>query len=184
MTTDKVLHGKDIFLRQIELSDCTEKYVDWLNDPEVNQYLETKWAVQDMESIRRFVQEQRENQHSYLLAIVRASSYEHIGNIKIGPIHPHYHHADISYFIGEKQYWGRGYTTEAIRLICEFGFRELGLNRIEAGAYELAAGSWRALEKNGFRREGVFRKSIFFQGRYIDGFWYGKLRDEMKQVDH
>ena len=70
MTTETIKTGKIVSLRQIEMKDCTYQYVGWLNDSEVNRYLETKWFRQDMESIKAFVKAQRENNHSILFAIV------------------------------------------------------------------------------------------------------------------
>lgn len=180
MVTEKVLLGESIILRQIELDDCTISYVKWLNDPEVVQYLETKWAKQNLETIRDFVDGQRRNNHSFLFAIVSKENNMHIGNIKIGPVNVHHKHADISYFIGNKTYWNKGIATEAVRLICGFGFQELGLNKVEAGAYETAAASWRALEKNGFKREGTLREQAYLDGKYIGVFRYGLLKNEWK----
>lgn len=175
MITKKILRGGVVTLRQIELEDCNENYVKWLNDPEVNQYLETRWIRQNLEEIKEFVIFQRENDHSILFAIIYNPTNQHIGNIKIGPINPHYKYAAISYFIGEKRLWGKGCATEAIRLISEFGFRELGLHRIEAGAYEEAIGSQSALEKNGFNKEAVFRDKAILHGKYIDVFEYSLI---------
>lgn len=59
MIIDSVCIGDSIMLRQIELADCTERYVLWLNDFEVNQYLETKWIKQDQKRVLQFVEEQR-----------------------------------------------------------------------------------------------------------------------------
>ena len=179
MITQKIVGG-GLILRQIELNDCKDRYVEWLNDPEVNQYMETKWSAQNRETIRAFVQSQRENNHSILFAIVVKETGQHIGNIKIGPIHPHYRHADISYYIGEKTWWGKGCATQAIRLVCQFGFQELGLHRIEAGTYACARGSQRALEKNGFQREGVFREQVCFDGNWTDIYRYALLESEEK----
>ena len=177
MITDKILTGEKVYLRQISVKDCTDKYVKWLNDPEVNQYLETKWSEQNIESIRAFVESQRKNNHSVLFAIVCRKNNEHIGNVKIGAVHPHYNHADISYFIGEKEYWHKGLATEAISLVCQFGFEQLSLHRIEAGTYDCAEGSWHALEKCGFKREGTFREQVYFMGRYINVYRYGLLKE-------
>ncbi len=181
MITEEKLYGNQIYLRQIELSDCDSSYVAWLNDPEVNQYLETKWSEQNAETIRAFVDSQRKNDNSILFAIVLKSKDQHIGNIKIGPIHPHYHHADISYFIGEKEYWHKGIATEAIRLVCKYGFEKLGLHRIEAGAYDCAIGSWKGLEKSGFKREGVFKEQVYFNESYINVYRYGILSSEYSE---
>lgn len=183
MITEKVLCRKEygrIRLRQSEMSDCTPVYVGWLNDPEVNRYLETRWSRQSLESIQDFVYLQRENSHSILFAIEEAEGNRHIGNIKIGPIDWNNLCADISYFIGEKDCWNRGIATEAIALVCRYGFEELGLRRIEAGAYAGAAGSWRALEKNGFVREGIFRERGNLCGEFMDVYRYGILKPEYK----
>ncbi len=182
MITSKILEGKTIYLRQVEERDCTDNYVAWLNNHDVNQHLETKWSEQNLESIKSFVKDQRENAHSYLFAIICKENDTHIGNIKIGPIHSHDHHADISYFIGDVNYWNKGIATEAIALICKFGFDDLALHRIEAGTYSCAIGSWKALEKCGFKREGIFREQVFFNGKYIDMYRYGLLGSELNEA--
>ena len=153
-----------------------------MNDPEVNQYLETRWDEQTLETVQEFVRFQRENNHSVLFAIRLSSDDRHIGNIKIGPINFHYNHADISYFIGEKDLWNKGIATQAINMVCDFGFHELNLHRIEAGAYEKAVGSWKALERNGFLREGVFRKQVMSGNEYMDSYHYGLLKSEYRKI--
>lgn len=179
MIINKIIGGGGyIYLRSIDLNDCTERYVEWLNDPDITRYLETRWYDQNLDSIKEFVKSQIENKNSYLFAIIKTDTNQHIGNIKLGPINQHHNHADISYFIGEKTLWQKGIATEAVRLICEFGFEELKLHRIEAGTYSTAIGSWHILEKVGFKREGVFRNQVMSEGNYIDVFRYGILKDE------
>ena len=115
-----------------------------------------------------------------MFAIILNSINRHIGNIKIGPINSHHHHADISYFIGEKEFWNKGIATECINLVSGFGLSELNLHRVEAGTYATAIGSWKALEKNGFTREGVFRKQVKSGDDYVDVYRYGLLNFEYK----
>lgn len=162
------------------MEDCNSSYVNWLNDPDVNQYMETKWSEQTIESIKQFVEVQRSSTDSVLFAIINNETGYHIGNIKIGPIHPHYKHADISYFIGDKTCWNKGLATEAVKLVCQFGFEELGLHRIEAGAYDVAKGSQAVLLKNGFHREAVFKEQVFFEGRWIDIYRYALLETDLQ----
>lgn len=107
MITNEVLQGGRVNLRQLELADCGSHYLAWLNDPDINRYMETKWSIWDPESIRKFVEIQRQSSHSVLFAVIERLSGKHIGNLKIGPVHPHYRHADISYFIGDKKCMGR-----------------------------------------------------------------------------
>lgn len=63
-------------------------------------------------------------------------------------------------------------------MICKFGFEELDLNRVEAGVYETAIASWKALEKNGFKKEGTFREQVYLDGKYIAVYRYGLLKNE------
>lgn len=179
MKSFTVLEGKKVFLRDIDINDCTETYLSWLNDPEVNQYLETKWHEQTIDSIKAFVQSVIDSDNSMLFAIIDKETDYHIGNIKIGPIHSHYKHADISYFIGNKKMWGSGRATEAIKLVCKYGFDVLELHRIEAGTYDCAIGSQKVLEKNFFKREAIYREQVYYKNRYIDIFRYGLLKKDI-----
>ncbi len=181
MIYDEVLKGKNITLRMVELSDCNKNYYDWLNDKETNQYMETRWSEQSIESIKDFVTSIRNSNHSYLFAIIYDG--QHVGNIKIGPIHPIYKHADVSYFIGNKNVWGRGIATEAIILATKFAFEVLKLNKLQAGAFEQNVGSQKALLKAGYKQEGIFRKKVFLTSpeNYCDIYEYGILSSEYKK---
>lgn len=178
MKYDGQIIGKNIILRTLELADCQEYYINWLNDNETNQYLESRWSKHDISSVKNFVASINNSEHSYIFAIIQGT--KHIGNIKIGPIDYLYKFADIGYLIGEKSCWGKGYATEAIGLILEFAFETLKLHRVEAGAYEQNIGSQKALLKNGFIQEGVFRKRKFLKTHdmYCDSYKYSVLKEE------
>lgn len=177
----KNLVGEKISLRLLEISDCQKYYLDWLNDKEVNQYLETRWQEQSLDSIKDFVATIRESSHSYLFAIIYEG--KHVGNIKMGPIHPIYKHADISYFIGDKNVWGKGVATEAVSLIIYFAFKVLKLNRLQAGAFEQNVGSQKVLLKCGFKREAIYRKKVFLtlNDVYCDIYEYSILKSEYEE---
>jgi RimJ/RimL family protein N-acetyltransferase len=177
-----VVNGDSVALRLVELEDCTAKYLGWLSDPEVNRYLETRWSEQTMSSIKDFVRARLASADSYLFAILERSSGVHIGNIKLGPIDPHHSCAELSYFIGERSCWGKGLATEAIGLVVDFGFRSLGLNRIQAGVYESNQGSVKALERNGFRAEGCWRSQLRSGDAWEDHLWFGLLRREWQAM--
>lgn len=170
-----------IAIRPIALTDVSERYVAWLEDPEINQFLETRWSKQSLDSVREFVAGMVENESSYLFAIVRREDGVHIGNIKSGPILTHHLCADVSYFIGDRQEWGKGHATDAIRLVTRVSFERLGLHRVQAGVYETNRGSCRALEKAGYTYEGSFRKQLRSGDRWEDHLFYGALRDEWKE---
>ena len=173
----EVLAGERISLRLVGLADCTERYVAWLADPEVNRFLETRWSEQTLESIRDFVGGMLASADSYLFAIVENASALHIGNIKIGPIHSRHSYADVSYFIGERNAWGKGYGTDAVRGVTKFGFERLGLNRCQAGVYASNVGSIRVLEKAGYALEGSLKRQLRSDSGFQDHLYFGALRD-------
>lgn len=184
MIYNEILKGKNIYLRMLELEDCRQYYVDWMNDKEVNQYLESRWEKQTLSTIQTFVKSIRESSHSYMFAIIFQD--KHVGNIKLGPIHPIYKYADIGYIIGDKTVWGHGIATEAIKLITNFGFDVLKLNRLQAGCFEQNIGSQCVLHKNNYNRECISRKKAFLTSgsEYCDLWQYAILREEWnKQED-
>lgn len=172
----QILNGKKIFLRLVTLEDCKQEYLNWLNDPEVNRYLETRWHKQTLSSVQEFVLSMLEDPDNYLFAINHSVRNHHIGNIKLGPINHNHSYADISYFIGEKNEWGKGYASEAIHLVSEFGFNRLNLHRLQAGLYRGNIASASALVKAGFQQDGCFKKQLRGSEGWEDHIWYCKIQ--------
>ncbi|MDA8692522.1 GNAT family N-acetyltransferase [Saprospiraceae bacterium] len=85
--------------------------------------------------------------------------------------------AEIGYWVGE-EYWGRGIATKAIGLITHYGFEKLNLERIHTGVYDFNIASMKALGKNGYQKEGVFRNSVIKNGNICDEHRYAKLRSD------
>lgn len=172
LTPRDVIMGESIYLRLLLLSDCTPRYLNWLSDKDINRYLETRWTPQTLETITSFVGILLEDPDNYLFAIIEKKTNQHIGNIKVGPINPYHRYADVSYFIGEKRFWGKGYATEAIKLIKFFSFDTLGLNCLQAGVYENNVASSRALKRAGFVQEAILKKRLLLDSIWEDLHFY------------
>ena len=80
----------------------------------------------------------------------------------------------IGYWLGEA-FWGRGIMTAAVRAISDHAFSPLGFARIETPVFAWNPASMRVLEKCGYVREGVLRRSVFKDGELIDSVLYAKL---------
>lgn len=163
-----------LLLRPVAETDLTATYVGWLNDPAVNAYLETRFERQTLESVRAYWQAHGHDPASPWWAICRRDqeAERHIGNIKLGPIHPIHLRADISLFIGDRHSWGQGLATEAIAVVRDWAFEQRGLHKLSAGLYAENAGSRRAFEKCGFVLEGTLRGEAL----NADGSWTDVLR--------
>lgn len=171
-----ILFTDQLMLRQLNREDLTAEYVSWMNDPEVNQFLETRFLPQTYESIVDYWDNHRDDTGSPWFAMVSRHNKKHIGNIKLGPINRNHQTADISLFIGDKNSWGKGYATQAIILLSEWAFSTLNLRKLKAGVYSGNYGSRRAFEKAGFDLEATLRKDVFYKGEYIDVWQFSKTR--------
>lgn len=169
----------DIVIRDISLDDCNEEYLAWLNNPNVNMFLETRFVKQNIDTIKEFVKSQIESNNSYLFAITVKSDngYKHVGNIKIGSINQYHHYSEISYFIGDVNYHGKGIATIAVKLVSDYGFKKLGIHRIQASFYEQNIASKEVLEKAGFVYEGKWHERNIspISNEYCDVLIYYKL---------
>ncbi len=83
--------------------------------------------------------------------------------------------ANFGYWLGEP-YWGRGIMTAAVRATASYALEQLDLMRLESPVFEWNPASMRVLEKCGFQREGVLRKSISKDGQIIDAVLYARIR--------
>ena len=145
----------DVSLFVLTADHVSDAYVGWLNDPVVNQYLESRFATHDLASTRSFVDYVYASPDSLLLGIRSEQAGGHVGNIKIGPINRYHQTGEIGILIGEKRAWGKGIATAAIRLICDVARNDLALHKVTAGCYATNVGSRKAFEKAGFTVEGV-----------------------------
>lgn len=175
------IEGIQIYLREVRLSDVNENYYAWLNDSSVNQYLETRFFSSSIHNIEQFVKQMDCKSDEIFFAICDKQNDKHIGNIKLGPINWLHRFGDISLFIGDKNYWGKGVATEAISLVTRFGFNKLYLNKIKAGCYANNLGSKKAFLKAGYIVEGTLRKQVFSNGNYQDSYILGILSDEFNK---
>jgi RimJ/RimL family protein N-acetyltransferase len=98
-----------------------------------------------------------------------------VGGIGLVPLEDvHARCAHIGYWLGEP-YWGRGIMTAVVRRVSEHALGDLGFLRLEAPVYAWNPASMRVLEKCGYAREGVLRKSVFKDGEVIDSVLYAKV---------
>ena len=178
-TRNWFLTGERLYFREVRLSDVNENYYHWLNDPEVTQYLEVRYVPHSLDNIRDYVTAMDGKNDEIFLAICLKENDRHIGNIKLGPINTIHRCGDVSLLIGEKDCWGQGYATEAIRLLCRFAFGVRNLRKLNAGVYAANQGSKRAFEKAGFREEGRLRGQALVGGQPMDHILLGLLAEEL-----
>ena len=80
--------------------------------------------------------------------------------------------------IGEKEYWGKGYGTEALKMLLEYAFLELNLHRVSLRVFSFNESAIHIYNKIGFRKEGIMRESIYRNGKWHDIIIMGVLKRE------
>lgn len=172
---------------QIELFLLEEKhveshYINWLNDPLVNQFLESRFHSHTLESTRTFVRSCRSSEDTLLFGIrSRPHKNQHIGNIKLGPINRLHGLAEIGILIGHREAWGKGFGTQAILAIKKIATAELGLRKLTAGCYASNIGSERAFVRAGFNVEGRRPRHFLHDGGEEDLVLLGCMLDASAQ---
>ena len=169
---DLRLEGKGLLLRPVRLSDVSEDYVRWMNDVEVNRYMETRFRPQTRKDIEAYVSAMIQNPNVHFLAILLRGNSKHIGNIKLEVTSSVHRRGEISLFIGEKESWGKGFATEAISLVKDFAVGALHLHKLTAGCYSNNSGSAKAFEKAGFSLEAILNQQYRCEGEWVDRYCF------------
>lgn len=175
LNKEKKIDGERLYLRPVEMADVTDEYVNWLNNEEINQYLESRFVNHTLESVRAYVEKIVRDPEVFFFAMVRKDNNRHIGNIKLGPVDWRHKIGDIGIIIGDQDSWGKGFAAEAIAALSGFAFSELGLHKLTAGAYENNIGSIKAFQKAGFAEEGRRKSHYLYKGKYIDSVLLAKI---------
>lgn len=165
-------------LRTLTAADVTDRYLSWLDDPEVTRHLELRFHRHTPEDVRAFVEQMNACPDTLLLGIFTKDGDTHIGNIKLGPVDRHHERAEVGIMIGDRGTWGRGYASEAIRALTDYAFDGLGLHKVSCGLYAANEGSRRAFLKAGWFEEGRRRDHWSCDGRRQDDVQMGCLRGE------
>ncbi|MFD1412463.1 GNAT family N-acetyltransferase [Oceanobacillus jeddahense] len=114
------------------------------------------------------------NGDAYPFAVVVKDENQLIGTmtIRIDKVH---NKGELAYWIG-KDFWGKGFATEASKRILDFGFNELNLNRIWAPVMKKNIASAKVMRKIGLSYEGTLKEDVFRMGNYEDVEVYGILK--------
>jgi len=165
----KKISGDRIYLKELTLVYITEEYCNWINDPEVNKYLETRKIT--MRELREYVKNQINDPNSIFFGIFDVENNKHIGNLKLSAIDWKEKKVVFSMVIGNKEYWGKGIGTEATKLAIDFSLNFLNMDRIELGVikeHEVAKKIYKKLgfktiriDKNFYNHDGVWCDRVY-----------------------
>lgn len=170
LETDRLL------LCKLTYKYCTQEYINWLHDPEVNKFMESGKYPETKESLETFIDSVNQKENLFL-AIVEKESKRHIGNIKIDSINRFNQTAEYAIMIGDKEAWGKGLAKEASDIVINHCWNALNIRKLKLGLISGNQVASRLYEKMGFDKEAVLKKEVFSNGEYVDVIRMAIFRD-------
>jgi len=152
----KKLIGKKCYLSPIDTNDA-EKFTEWLNDMELLVNFQLYNGIISLENERAFLTELSKD-HNY--SIIDLETNELIGNCGFLEIDYVNQIAETGIFIGNKNYRNKGYGTEALSLLLDYGFKALNFHNVMLKVYEYNVPAIRCYEKVGFKSIGKRREAL------------------------
>lgn len=144
----KTIYTDRLILKRLTTEHLSQEYVDWMNDTDVNKYLESGGDY-TIEKLAAFLKEQEKKDILFWAIYIKASG-KHIGNIKIDPLDELNNSGEYGILMGDKKQWGKGYAKEVSIAVIEFCFQEMGLNEITLGVVDTNQAALKLYEKIGF----------------------------------
>ena len=163
----KKLLGDNIYLSPRSIEDV-EKYTEWLNDFETTDYTGRSGMIYTLEAEKRYLEDCAIAENEAGFAIIDLKKDKIIGTCGLNQIDNINRTAVLGIFIGDKEERNKGYGTEAMNLILDFGFNYLNLHSIKLDLIEVNKRALRCYQKCGFKEYGRRRKCRFVNGKYYD----------------
>lgn len=157
----------------------TGLYHTWRNDMEVMRSTNPSLDIYSEEATRHFVEHVilgSPSSKGYIM--VEKNNDIPIGIMSLINIDYKNRNAECIIDIGEKDYWGKGYGKEGMKLLLNYCFYEMNLHRISLKVFSFNDRAIHLYEKLGFNKEGAARESLFRDGKWHDIIHMGLLQNE------
>ena len=166
-----------ILLRQIDAEGDFDEFEAIWSDSDAFKYYEGYRSKPNAEQIRIILNNEIkgfQKANNYCWTISNSATNKAMGRIHFNSFENNNTSANIGFFLG-REHWGKGIMSMCISPVVEFGFNTLKLERIYTTVEPNNIGSWKALEKNGFLREGLLRHCFVLPDGLHDCYIYSRL---------
>lgn len=162
-------YGEKVCLRAYKEEDI-KVATSLVNDKELKKFLVTNipFPTSPWEE-ESWVKSQNGNKNGeYNFAIEDRETGKYIGGCGIQNVNWLTRVATVGIMIGDKDFWGKGYGTDAMKVLTKFIFEDMNIRKIKLYTFSFNTRAIKCYEKCGFKVEGVFRDEIFKDGKYYD----------------
>jgi ribosomal-protein-alanine N-acetyltransferase len=168
-----------LVLRQIRPEQDFSEYAKIYYDADAFRYYEGYSTLRDDEQLKAVLQNQIkafEKMREYNWTIAYSNTDRALGRILLSDFQKYNTAANIGYFLN-REFWGKGIISACIAPVVKFGFDYLNLTRIFTTVEPNNFASWKALEKNGFAREGTMRSAVLLPDGLHDCYLYAVIKN-------
>jgi RimJ/RimL family protein N-acetyltransferase len=170
--------GEKVRLREYRKDDIAQAQV-FMNDPEIKRLLNPGIPyLITLEDEEKWFGNNTASKDVYNFAIETLDDRQYIGGCGINRLDWKNSVAEIGIFIGESKYRGKGFGTDALRVLVGFILQQMNINKIRIHVFSFNERAIRSYGKCGFKQEGVLRQEIFRDGKYYDDIVMGLLKEE------
>ena len=179
-----IFTGKLVHLSAVDPEEMSKALSRWNRDSEYTRLL--NMSVRPLNSakgIQKWMDEMiaETSPSEYFFTIRALNEDQLIGGMFLEVVDWSGRDSSVAIFIGEREYWGKGYGTDAMRLLLQYAFYELNLRRVSLGVFEYNPRAIRSYEKVGFCHEGRMRQYLNHEGQRWDIRFMGILREDWLQ---
>jgi RimJ/RimL family protein N-acetyltransferase len=171
-----MIRGNHVIFKAIEVADV-ENYHAWINDEETNQWRGLYHPTSREESLK-WIEDKRKSCSDRINLSIHTTVGKHIGFIGLQSICPRSRRAELWIYIGDKEYWGKGFGEDATRTLCKYAFEQMNLHRLWLECNPDFVQVTRCYEKVGFKHEGTLRQAYYRDGAFRDTCIMGLLSSD------
>lgn len=173
-----ILRGDKIILRPVKMSDA-QRFFKWMSDPDVNKFTTRKSITLKEEKIWITNIQKRKKEKIFAIDTIEKI---HIGSVGLNCINKQDENAVLGIFIGDKNYWGKGYGKDILATLLNYSFNNLKLHRIGLSVYDYNKRALNLYKKLGFKAEGNKRDHIFYKRKFHDEIQMSMLENEWRKT--
>lgn len=174
-----MLKGEKIYLKLIE-KEGLNKRVEWINDSEIQKTLNYDYPT-SIARTEMWFSKTIGNLTRRDFEIYTTKDNNYIGFCGLIDIKFPVMKAEFYAVIGDKSYWSGGFGTEVYKILVDYGFKELGLNKIYGYQLVHNNAAHRVVEKLGWKRDGLLRQDLYSHGQIVDRYAVSILRSDWEK---
>ena len=183
-----IFKGELVRLSAFDAAELAKAYTNWTRDSELMRLLDGGASVlhsakAGADFFEKMIKDNSPADHFF--SIRKLDDNRLLGDINLDVINEWgSRDAFVGIGIGDRNDWGKGYGSDAMKILLRFAFTELNLRRVTLNVFEYNPRAIRSYEKAGFRHEGRMRSALLRDGKRWDMIYMGILAEDWMEINN